>query len=144
MNYGKLEKKLNELKEKFKADEEAWIKIPKFWNYEISTFGRIKSLETIEKRACPKTGKMMKYIRKESILKPLYIGPGRKWTAAKISLKQGEHRQFSLAKLLLSTFLNIPINKLPHSIYFIDCDSHNVKLHNLTFIYMNKENKKKK
>jgi len=144
MKFETLEKKLDELKEKYKADEEVWIKIPNFWNYEISTSGRIKSLETLEKRKCPKTGVMRKYIRKEAILKPLYIGIDQRWVGAKLSVKQGEHRQFSVAKLLLSTFLNIPINKLPHSIYFIDCDSHNVKLHNLTFIYANKENKKKK
>ena len=29
MNYGKIEKRLNELKEKYKADEEVWIKLPR-------------------------------------------------------------------------------------------------------------------
>ena len=137
MNYEKLESRLNELKEKYKADEEIWIKLPKFWNYEISTFGRIKSLETIEKRKCPKTGKIKNFIRKEAILKPLYIGKNRRWTAAKLSVKKSVHKQVSVAKLLLGALLNIPINKLPHSIYFLDWDSHNVNLHNLTFIRKN-------
>lgn len=96
----------------------------------------------MEKRKCPRTGELRKYIRKEAILKPLYIGPGRKWTSAKLSLKQGEHKQVSLAKLMLSAFLGIKLEKLPHSVYFINGNSHDVNLFNLTFIYKNKENKK--
>lgn len=136
-DYEKIEKKLDRLKKKIQADEEVWMKLPNFWEYEISSFGRIKSLETIEKRACPKTGKILDYVRKEAFLKPLFTGPNRRWVSAKLSLKKGEHRQFSLAKLLLSTFLKVPLKELPHSVFFINWDSHDVRLHNLTFIRKN-------
>lgn len=139
MNYKKLEKKLNELKEKFKSDEESWIKISGFENYEISTFGRIKSLPTIETRKCPKTGVMKKYIRKEAILKPLFTGIDQRWVAARLVIKKNTYKQYSLAKLLLSSFLGIKIEKLPRSIYFINGNSHEVNLFNLTFIYKNKK-----
>lgn len=139
MNYEKLETKLNEVKKKFKKNQESWVKIPGFWNYEISNFGRLLSLETIEKRHCPKTGVMRKYIRKEALLKPLFTGPNRKWVSARISVKQGIHKQVSLAKLMLSSFLNMKLEKLPHSVYFVNNDSHDVSLHNLTFIRANKK-----
>jgi len=139
MNYEKIETKLNEVKKKFKKNQESWIKIPGFWNYEISTLGRIKSLSTVEKRKCPRSGVMKKYIRKEAILKPLYTGPNRRWVSARISVKQGVHKQVSLAKLLLSSFLGIKLEKLPHSVYYINNDSHEVSLHNLTFVRANKK-----
>ena len=110
-----------------------------FWKYEISTLGRIKSLETIEKRKCPKTGVMRKYIRKETILKPLFTGEDRRWVSARISVKQGIHKQVSVAKLLLSSFLGIKLEKLPHSVYYKNGNSHDCSLHNLTFIYSNKK-----
>lgn len=143
MNYKKLEKKLNELKEKFKENEESWIKISGFENYEISTFGRIKSLPTIETRKFFKTGILKAFVKKELILKPLYVGIDRKWVAARLVIKKNTYKQYSLAKLLLSSFLGIKIEKLPRSIYFINGDSHEVNLFNLTFIYMNKDSKKK-
>jgi len=139
MNYEKIESRLNEVKKKFKKNQESWVKIPGFWNYEISTLGRIKSLSTVEKRKCPRSGIMKKYIRKEAILKPLFTGPNRRWVSARISVKQGIHKQVSLAKLLLSSFLNMKLEKLPHSVYFINNDSHSVALHNLTFIRANKK-----
>jgi len=139
MNYEKIESRLNEVKKKFKKNQESWVKIPGFWNYEISTFGRIKSLSTVEKRKCPRSGIMKKYIRKEAILKPLFTGPNRRWVSARISVKQGEHRQFSLAKLMMTSFLGIKLEKLPHGVYFINNDSHEVSLHNLTFVRANKK-----
>lgn len=75
---------------------------------------------------------MRDYIRKERILKPLYIGIDRRWVAAKLSVKQGKHRQLSVAKLLLSAALKIHVDKLPHSVWFIDQNSKNVILDNLT------------
>jgi len=110
-----------------------------FWKYEVSTFGRIKSLRTVERRACPRTGVIKPYVRKETILRPLYSGIDKRWVGAKLSVKKGIHKQVSVAKLMLSAFLGIKMEDLPHSVYFKNKDSHDLRLHNLTFEFMKRE-----
>ncbi len=122
MTLEKLEKRLNSIKEMFGENEpfEVFIKVKEFPNYLVSNFGRVKVLEHSIVKKTPRGDTEAKYTYKSKIMKPLYAGPSRKWTQVRMFTGKGKWRQLSVMKVMISAFLNIPINELPHSIYFKD------------------------
>lgn len=131
----KLEKKLEKAKKKIK--DEVWKKLPDFDGYEVSSEGKIRSLSKVYYRTAPTKpdpNKLIRYERKPKELIPLYTGIDRRWTQIRLrNRKQGSYIQLSLAKLVISAFLNVSFFKLPRFIYFINWDSHDCSLNNLTF-----------
>lgn len=134
MKLEKLEEKLDYLKKLIKEDEEIFKKIKGFKNYEVSNMGRVRSLDKKIFKLSPRGGKKTKYVYKGKILTPLFTGPDRRWVQVRLTNEKNSWRQLSIVKLMISTFLNISIDKLPHSLYCLDLNSKNINLHNLTFI----------
>lgn len=130
-----LEKKLDALKNIMPKEKEIFVKIKGWENYLISNFGTVKSLDKPIYKVRPRNMNMNgTYVYKGKTLSPLFAGPSRRWAQVRLTNEKNSWRQLSIVKLMVSSFLNIPIDKLPHSIYCLNCDSKNIHLNNLTFI----------
>jgi hypothetical protein len=136
-----LEDKLIEAKEKY--DGSYWKECLSFPKYRVDIYGHVKNPAHVERRRCPRNRhRKANYFVKEKILKHLHSGLDQKWTTVRIKDKNDKLIQVSVAKLMVSSFLEIEIDKLPRQIYFIDCDTKNLSLANLTFIRSKKERDK--
>lgn len=128
-----LEALLNEAKRNNK--EQIWKECKSFPKYMVDNYGHVKSLCRIVNRKCPsKTDIKYNYFFKEKILKHLHTGIDQRWTTViLIGEKENSRSQVSVAKLMVSSFLDIDLKDLPRQIYFIDGDSKNLALQNLSF-----------
>ena len=109
-----------------------------FPRYEVSTYGQVKSPAKVITKKCPRGGDgEYSYFIKEKFLQHLHTGIDQRWTTVLLIKDELDGRrsrnQISIAKLIISTFLNIEIKELPRQIYFIDGDPKNITLHNLSF-----------
>ena len=119
------------------GDQQVFKKIYDFDDYQISNFGRVKSLEKVIIRKAPFSGIQTPYTYKEKYLKILNTGNDKKWCQIRL-VKNKKYKQLSLIKLMLSAFLQISVNDLPRNVYVIDRDSKNINLKNLTLFRTNK------
>jgi histidyl-tRNA synthetase len=128
-----LEALLDEAKRNNK--EQIWKECKSFPKYMIDNYGHVKSLCRVVNKICPaKTDRKYDYVFKEKILKHLHTGIDQRWTTVVlIGEKENSRHQLSVAKLIVSTFLDIDLKDLPRQIYFIDGDSKNIVLQNLSF-----------
>lgn len=137
MDINELEKRLDEAKKQFINHE--FKECKDFPGYEISIHGQVKSLAKVIKKPCPRNvKKKWNYFFKEKILQHLHTGIDRRWTTVILSTPE-RRKQISVAKLMISTFLDISLEDLPRQIFFIDGDSTNIVLNNLTFIRKKKK-----
>lgn len=134
-----LEKKLMKLKNEI-LNEEIFIPIKGWKNYLISNFGTVKSLDKKVIKKCPRSEKQVKYVYKGKILKPLLAGIDGRWKQVRLTNEKNEWRQLSIVKLMISSFLKIHIDDLPHSIYFINGNTEDINLNNLTFFMPHRKN----
>ena len=132
-----LEAKLKEVQNSIPKNEEVFIPIPEFKNYEVSNFGRVRSIGFYVKKAVPRNqNKITKYFYKPCVLKPLKAGENGRWRAYRLVPKQGEWKQVSIQKLMLSSFLKIKLNKLPRIVYKINkYDFDDNSIYNLSFFF---------
>jgi len=134
MTLKELEEKLQELQRSIPEDQEVYIKAKDFDYYLISSYGNVKSLPRAVYRKRPRGKKFGKYIYKGKILTPLYTGKDHRWLQVRLTGEKNEWRQVSIAKLMISSFMDIPFDELPHGVYFLNLDSSDLRFHNLTFI----------
>ena len=129
-----LEKKLQKIKKETK--ENTWKSCFGFDGYEINEMGVVKRKEKTISRLKPrgKNGEVQNFYYKEKIMRPLCVGVDQRWKGIKLNVEYNKPKQMSLAKLLASAFLEIDPKILPKFIFFLDGDSNNVILSNLTFL----------
>lgn len=112
--------------------QQVFKKIYDFEGYQISNFGRVKSLTKVLVRKAPFTGIQKNYTYKEKFLKVLNTGNDKKWCQVRLVKGKNGYKQLSLIKLMVSAFLQISVDDLPRNVYVIDRDSKNINLSNLT------------
>lgn len=132
MNYIELEQKLEKAVEKYQA--ETFIPIKDFSGYEISNLGAVLSLSKEIYMPAPKNdSRIVRYIRKQKFLKRLKCGPNHRWRQVRLTTSTGKWKQTSIAKLMVSSFLDIPLKDLPREVFMKDRNPDNLSLNNLTF-----------
>lgn len=127
------QKKLKRVKKKNK-DEEKWVKAYGFPYYQVSSLGNVRRKQKIYYKKAPYTQKICRNVLKARFLTPLHCGIDGNWLAIRFFVQKNKWKQLSLAKVIVSSFLKIDIEELPHSIFYIDGDTSNVNIENLSFL----------
>lgn len=135
MNLNELETKLDEVKQSISRDEEIFLEIRGFNGYEISNWGTVKSADKfISRKWRGNPNKLSEYIFHGRILTPLRTGIDRNWRQVRLTTAPNQYKQVSINKLMLSTFLDIPLEEVPNKVFNLDITSRKINLHDLTFI----------
>ena len=135
MTTEKLQKKLIKVQNKYSRFEQVWKVLPDFRNYQVSNLGNVRSKGFYIRKPIPrKTEQYGIYFSKPGLLTPLRTGFNGRWTSYRIVPKQGEWKQLSIQKLMISAFLKISINELPKYVFKINKDQHfNNTIYNVSF-----------
>ena len=127
------DKRLKRVKKRIQ-NQEKWVKVYGFPDYQVSSLGRVRCKRKVYYKKSPFSEKICKNVLKPHFLAPLYCGYGAKWPAIRFSIGKNQWKQYSLAKVIVASFLKMDMDILPHSIFYIDRNPYNSDIQNLSFM----------